>query len=47
MNVLSSKLGPAEERINELKEISEEITQNTAQREKEIEKLKEKKLGYV
>lgn len=35
MNMVSSKLDPAKERIRELEEIAEEIIQNPAHKEKE------------
>lgn len=40
MNVLNSSLDTAVERISELDSISEEMNQNAAQREKEMENIK-------
>lgn len=49
MNVLSSRLDLAEERISEMEEISEEVIQNTAHREKKDGKTKRevKILAYI
>lgn len=41
VNVLNSSLDTAVKRISELDNISEEMNQNTAQREKEMENIKE------
>lgn len=40
MNVLNSSLDTAVERISELDNISEEMNQNAAEREKEMENIK-------